>query len=708
MSDARSDATASTQVTIAREHSALSRVAALVARGGASERVFDAIAGEASSLLDGQATTLSRFDGDFGLIVVATSGGPVSVGRRIEYERGTLPDLVRRREKDRVRIDDYRDERDAALAAEFNLVAAASVPILVENRVWGMLTATSASAPLPTGTEDRLDQFAKLVAAALANSQARAELRSLADAQTALRRVAELTARGEPTETVLEAVAVEASRLAGVEFGMVLRFEPDGSTEIVALDGAPPNFQIGLRAPAAGDSAVRRVWRTGRAARIDDLGAVSGQWPRMAAEFGFTTSSGVPVFLHGRLWGTLVVVGREAPILPLTETHLAEFAELVSTAISAAQAREELHVLASEQAALRRVAELVARGSTLDEVFAAVAAEASKLLGDLAAALLRFDPGDIAVVVAACNSPAPQGLQVQSSSDTPAGEVRLTGRPVRVDKFADTPLAEQALKLGVETGVAVPISVEGRVWGALTTSSPGPPLPEETEQRLAQFAELAAAGIANAENKEKLTESRARIIATADETRRQLQRDLHDGCQQRLVHSLIALKRAREAQLSGEPAAELIDEALDHAEQANRGLRDLVRGILPAALTRGGLEAAIESLADDIPIPIDVTVDSPRLPIQTETTGYYVVAEALTNVVKHARATRAAVRVELSNGVLSIEVNDDGWGGADPVRGTGLTGLRDRVEANAGSLLVESHPATGTRLRAILPVSDAP
>jgi signal transduction histidine kinase len=314
-------------------------------------------------------------------------------------------------------------------------------------------------------------------------------------------------------------------------------------------------------------------------------------------------------------------------------------------------------VLADEQAALRRVAELVARGAALDEVFEAVATEASKLLG---------------------------------------------GRPVRVQSVHGTPPTE----LDPRAGVAVPVSVEGRVWGVLTASTQGPPLPAGTEQRLMQFAELAAAAIANAENKDKLTASRARVVATADETRRRLQRDVHDSAQQRLVHTIITLKLARDAIAAGDSAAELVEEALINAERANAELRDVVRGILPAALTRGGLQTGLESLVADLAVPVDVRVTVPRLSAETETTAYFIVAEALTNVVKHARATRATVEVDIEAERLSIHVHDDGVGGADPAGGTGLTGMLDRVEAGEGTLDITSPAGIGTTLHATLPLRE--
>jgi signal transduction histidine kinase len=477
--------------------------------------------------------------------------------------------------------------------------------------------------------------------------------------------VAELAAQEAPVDAVLETVAVQASRLAGVDFTALLRFDPDGSTEIVAVDGAPGDIRTGMRAPAGGDGAVQRVWRSGRAARIDDLAEMSGHWPRVAHDFGFTASVAVPILLERRLWGALVVVARREPLPPSIERHLTDFAELASTAIGAAQTRRELHVLASEQAALRRVAELVAHGAALDEVFGAVAAEASKQLGGLATALVRSEPEDVTVVVARCDGASPPGAQIGP-------------------------------------GIAAPVVVEGRVWGSLATAAP---VPDGTADRLQPFAELAAAAIANAENKAKLTASRARVVATADETRRRLQRDLHDGAQQRLVHAQITLELAKHAAEEGRPTSSLIEAALAHAERANRELGDFVRGILPAALTGGGLRTGIESLTDDIALPIDLHVTVPRLPAQTEITAYFVVAEALTNVVKHAHATRATVDVELHGREVSIDVRDDGVGGADAARGTGLTGLFDRIEAADGTLTISSAPGGGTALHAVVPVA---
>jgi signal transduction histidine kinase len=211
--------------------------------------------------------------------------------------------------------------------------------------------------------------------------------------------------------------------------------------------------------------------------------------------------------------------------------------------------------------------------------------------------------------------------------------------------------------------------------------------------------------IANAETQAKLTASRARVVATADETRRRLQRDVHDGAQQRLVHAVIALKMARNTVEVDSAASGFVEEALTNLERACRELRDIVHGILPRSLTHGGLRIGLESLVGGVTLPVDVRVTTPpRLPAAVETTAYFVVAESLTNAVKHSRARAVSVRVDLEEDTLVIEIRDDGVGGADATRGTGLTGLLDRVDAANGSLTIISAPGEGTAVHAELPV----
>ena len=277
------------------------------------------------------------------------------------------------------RVEAYSDLSGPAVGRmhELDIAAGAAAPILVDANLWGVITAMTRSGPVAVGLERSLARFADLASSAVSSAKARGDLRQLADEQAALRQVAELAARDAPADEVLEAVAAQASRLAGVEFTTVLRYEPDGATEIVALSGAPAGLAVGMRAPAVGDGAGQRVWRTGRAAHVENLATMSGHWPRVAHGFGFSTSTAVPILIQGNLWGALAVVG-QAPSVggePVTAgilERLTSFADLAGTAISGAQARRQLHALLDQQAALRRVAELVARDAALTQVFAAV------------------------------------------------------------------------------------------------------------------------------------------------------------------------------------------------------------------------------------------------------------------------------------------------------------------------------------------------
>jgi signal transduction histidine kinase len=261
-----------------------------------------------------------------------------------------------------------------------------------------------------------------------------------------------------------------------------------------------------------------------------------------------------------------------------------------------------------------------------------------------------------------------------------------------------------AHQFGFSSSAAAPIRIDDSLWGALVVVGRHGPLPAGVEDHLSDFTEVAGTVIAAAENKAKLRASRARVVAAADETRHRLQRDVHDSAQQRLVHTIVTLKLARQAIADGRHPGELVEEALRNAERASRDLRDVVRGILPAALTRGGLAAGLETLVEDMALPVRLRVDVPRLPPALETTAYFVIAEALANVVKHARARQATVDVALPGGALVIDVGDDGVGGADPARGTGLVGMLDRVEAGDGTLKLWSSPGSGTTVHVELPI----
>jgi signal transduction histidine kinase len=358
---------------------------------------------------------------------------------------------------------------------------------------------------------------------------------------------------------------------------------------------------------------------------------------------------------------------------------------------------------------LRRVATLVARGTRPEEVFAAVANEVGRLLCVDVANVGRFESDGTVTFVASAGERCPVGSRWPLGGERNLSTLVFeTGRPARIDNYADAtgPLAENIREEGVRSAVGTPIMVEGRVWGLMAAgSSQERPLPPDTEARLASFTELVATAIANAEARTEVAASRARLVAATDDERRRVVRDLHDGAQQRLVNTIITLKLARRAlehELEAAPA--LVDQALHHAEGANVELRELVHGIRPSALARGGLRAGVDALASRSPVPVEIDVSVGRLPAAVEATAYFIVAEALTNVAKHARAGRAEVMARIEEGALAVEVRDDGVGGARP-EGSGLVGLADRLAAIDGWLRVESPPDGGTLVSAAIPLA---
>jgi signal transduction histidine kinase len=380
-------------------------------------------------------------------------------------------------------------------------------------------------------------------------------------------------------------------------------------------------------------------------------------------------------------------------------------------AASLEASRDELRVLAEEQAALRRVATLVARAVPPDEVFDAVAAELHRLLGSDATQLIRRHPDGTVSTVAgrmAAGLELPTVDRFALDEHAVVSQVLRTGGPGRIESYEGRPGGISALlrDQGVRCSAGAPIVVDDRVWGAIVAWwRHDEPALATTAQRLAQFTELVATAIANAESRSELAASRARVVATADETRRRIERDLHDGAQQRLVHAVITLKLAqRELGDADGPVGELVHEALDHAERATEELRDLAHGILPAALTRGGLRAGVQTLLSRIRIPVSLDVTNERLPSALEATAYFIVAEALTNAVKHAQADRAEVTARVQDGVLRVEVRDDGIGGVRTDGSSGLLGLHDRAAALNGELQIDSPAGAGTAIVATLPI----
>ena len=382
------------------------------------------------------------------------------------------------------------------------------------------------------------------------------------------------------------------------------------------------------------------------------------------------------------------------------------------------QSRDRLAMLLREQEGLRRVATLVAEGADPARIFEAVSREIGLLCDADFVRLSRYDGDGMVTHLARWarveDEPTPVALGALGSSvplppGTLAAVVLETGAPETRNTLEDLgPAAAEARALGVKSAVGCPITVEGRLWGAVSAGSTRElAFTPQAEVQIGEFTELVGTAIANAVNRDELVASRARIVAAADEARRRIRRDLHDGAQQRLVHSVITLKLARRALAEGGPKARaLLDEGLENAEGATAALRDLSHGILPSVLTRGGLRAGVESLVARIALPVGVEVEAKRFAPGVEATAYFVVSEALTNVLKHSGATRADVFAGASDGVLRVEIRDDGRGGAAPGGGSGLVGLRDRVAAQGGSLRVESPPGAGTTIVMTLPLSE--
>jgi signal transduction histidine kinase len=378
--------------------------------------------------------------------------------------------------------------------------------------------------------------------------------------------------------------------------------------------------------------------------------------------------------------------------------------------------------LSEQQAALRRVATLVARGAQSPEVFSAVAHELAEEFGATLTAVLRYEDDGTATIVGGWGEHGlqiPIGARLKVAGHGVAVSVAQTGQAAQTERFDGPPgsAARFFAEAGAATGTGSPIVVEGRLWGvAIVASRHTGTFPAGTEHRIADFTELAATAIANADTQAQLLhtqvqlmESRARLVAAADQTRRQIERDLHDGAQQRLVALALQLRAAQAAvppELS-ELGADL-ERVTAGLTNAVDELREYARGIHPAVLTAGGLGSALKTLARRCPIPVDLDVRTEaRLSEPVEVAAYYVVSEALTNAAKHANASKAAVQVEAVTGVLRISVCDDGCGGADFTRGSGLVGLKDRVEALGGRIWIHSPPGAGTTLRAELPLTNA-
>jgi signal transduction histidine kinase len=723
MPEERSPAVSAEVDRLVAEQAALRRVATLVARGVGSAELSQAVSVEVARLFGSEAG-VGRFAPDgAAVILVGLSEGirGLSIGSRLELADFLASAEVRR--TGRAARSPRSRWREAAgpvvdLLGEDGLVSSVSAPILVEGRPWGVIAVAETGNGLPPDAEARLEKFTELVATAIANAESRAALDVLVEEQAALRRVATLVARGAGPDEMFSAVSEEVGRLFGSQQAAVARFEPDGSGMVVV--GATAGIRgvsIGTRWALEDYLASTAVYRTGRPARNEHTGYRDAPGPVADSlrQMHAACSVAAPIVVEGRAWGVMTVSDMDKPLPADAEQRLEKFTELVATAIAGAEARAELaasearaHRLATEQAALRRVATLVAEGADPDAVFSAVTEEIEDVLGIPVVTVCRCEPEGFLVIRSSGMPGFPAGSRWPWDVPSLPGLIYQTGRAARIDDFAGADgLNAAARDAGVRGAVGVPIVVGGTVWGSICAATTrNEPLPADAEERLGRFRALLATYVSNTLMREELAASRARVIAAADDARRRIERDLHDGAQQRLVTLAVALRRAE-----GKVPAELdalsaeIARVAEGLATAVEELHELSRGIHPSVLAEAGLSPALKALGrrSSLRVKLDVGFER-RLPDHVEVAAYYTVSEALTNAAKHARATRVWVSLSLEQDALLLSIRDDGVGGADASRGSGLTGLRDRIDALEGTFRVESPRERGTSIEARIPI----
>jgi signal transduction histidine kinase len=704
---------------VAAEQAALRRVATLVAQETSQAQVFAAIAREARQLLGTDALRIVRFDSESG-IVVAGSGEPkvTPAGFRFPLDGDTVAGRISREGRP-ARQDDYGTLSGPITKSvrAYGIRSVVGVPVLVEGRLWGVITTgMTREEPLPHDTESRLAQFTELMATAIANAEAHAEVERLAEEQAALRRVAVLVAQQPSPSEVFTAVTQAVGLVLGADLAGLNVFEGDATTTIAGWSGdGGPIPPIGARFALHGDSVVARIFETGAPARIDSYAEAEGEAADVAQSLRLRSTVGAPILVEGKLWGALVAGTRGLePWAKNAETRIAAFTELVATAIANAESREALAKLADEQAALRRVATMVAQGASPQDLFDAVAEEVGRLLLAANVSMGRYEPDDSVTSMASWSSAGPvftPGRRWPIKGTNVAWMVLQTGRPARIDDFtaATDPIGVAVREAGYKSAIGSPIVVDGQLWGAISAASTEGPMPPGSEARLASFTELVATAIANAESSAELAASRRRIVAASDEARRRIERDLHDGVQQQLVALGLELGGMKADPPTGDTLKEQLAGVTEEVGSVLDALVEIARGIHPAILVQGGLAAALRALArrSAVPVELHAQIEGP-LPDEVEVAAYYVAAEALTNAAKHARASVVQLEVTTDDGPLTLMVRDDGVGGADPGGGSGLVGLQDRVEALGGTITLDSSAGRGTCVVVTLPIATEP
>jgi PAS domain S-box-containing protein len=711
---------------LADEQAALRRVATLVARESPPQQLFASVAEQVARIIDVPLVRLVRYEPDGSAAELigswAESVDPLAPGMRWPLDRpGVVASVWRSGLPARRDYTDVPGQGAIGVRQAWMRSAVAS-PITVEGRLWGAIAVLSPRRePLPESTEARLADFTEIVAIAIANSEARDNLRELFDEQAALRRIATLVAVGAGPGELFAGLAEEVMRVLGVPTIMLARFEPEGVITVLASVNEPA-FKPGSRWPLDGPSVPLAVRDSAGPARIDDYADLMGAIADGVRESGIRVTAGVPIIVDDAVWGVIRVGARDNESLPGdTEERLHDFTELLAIAIADAESRDRVRRLAEQQAALRRVATIVASGASIEVLCQAVVDEAVNVLEVETVSVEQAAPPGWLSVVASRNDPSfPAGTRWPLEGSSGSATVIRTGRPARIDDYTELegPIADRARSAGLASSLSIPVVVDGIVWGVIGVGMTARQrLALDTEVRLHDFASLLATAISNARAHERITRladelaaSRARVIAAADEARRRIERDLHDGAQQQLVTLALGL-RATEAQVPDglDDLRADLGSFSDRLTNVVEELREMSRGIHPAILTEGGLSPAVEALALRSPVPVKLNVRSERrLTDRIEVAAYYVVSEALTNAAKHADASRVQIDLHVEGETFCLSVVDDGVGGADPSGGSGLIGLKDRVEALGGTIDVASPPGSGTRLDVEIPLLGDP
>jgi signal transduction histidine kinase len=587
-----------------------------------------------------------------------------------------------------------------------------AVPLPGANGPIGALSVLTAGSGEPDGVQR---SFLHAIATWLAHPESLPSASAgVAESERSVR-MGELTAAladALSSEDVVRAVAEHVLPPFGADGLAIHAFQGD-RLETVGLVGHPPEYQgywsrlHGF--PLTSHPIISDVFHTRTPLFIETKAELLRRYPEMVSSTATSPKNAwafLPLIASGRAIGCCIVsFARSRSFSEEERTLLTALSGLVAQGLERARLYDAEHARAQEQAALRRAATIVACSPVSTEVFSAVAVEMGRIIGADSTAIERCEPDGTVTVVGSWSRPgAPQlftpGSRLPVEDGSVSALVLQTWQPSRATSNKDVP--------GEGEVVGSPVVVEGHLWGAVIAFSAGPePLPEDTEERMFDFIELVATAIAKAESRAELVASRARVVAAADASRRRIERDLHDGAQQRLVALGLEL-RAAEAELPSELIQ--IKEQVSHAATGLDGvleeLRELSRGLHPAILSKGGLTPAIKALGrrSAIPVELDLHVDR-SLADQVEVAAYYIVSEALTNVAKHSHASVVTVRADVEDTVLRIAVRDNGNGGADPRQGSGLMGLVDRVEAIGGTLCIDSPVGKGTSLLATIPIT---